>query len=49
MLTGTQCRAAKPREAIYRLNDYKGLYLEIKVNGIKVWRYRKADHVSEQI
>ena len=27
MLTDAQCRAAKPREGIYRLNDYKGLYL----------------------
>ncbi|VVE90123.1 tyrosine-type recombinase/integrase [Pandoraea bronchicola] len=40
MLTDAQCRAAKPREGIYRLNDYKGLYLEIKPNGIKDWRYR---------
>jgi len=29
-----------PKEGIYRLNDYKGLYLEIKPNGIKAWRYR---------
>ena len=40
MLTDAQCRAAKPREGIYRLNDYKGLYLEVKPNGIKAWRYR---------
>lgn len=40
MLTDAQCRAAKPKEGIYRLNDYKGLYLEIKPNGIKAWRYR---------
>ena len=40
MLTNAQCRAAKPKEGIYRLNDYKGLYLEIKPNGIKAWRYR---------
>ena len=25
MLTDAQCRAAKPKEGIYRLNDYKGL------------------------
>ena len=40
MLTDAQCRAAKPREGIYRLNDYKGLYLEVKPNGVKAWRYR---------
>lgn len=31
MLTDAQCRAAKPREGIYRLNDYKGLYLRVEV------------------
>lgn len=35
-----QCRAAKPKEGIYRLNDYEGLYLEIKPDGVKAWRYR---------
>jgi len=25
MLTDAQCRAAKPREGIYRLNDYKAV------------------------
>ena len=45
MLTDAQWRAAKPREGIYRLDDYKGLYLEIKPNGIKAWRYRlKVNH-----
>lgn len=40
MLTDTQCRNAKPREKPYRLSDGKGLYLEIKPNGVKAWRYR---------
>ncbi|QYG04826.1 integrase arm-type DNA-binding domain-containing protein [Janthinobacterium sp. PAMC25594] len=40
MLTDARCRSAKPMEKLYRLNDYKGLYLEIKPTGVKAWRYR---------
>ncbi|EDQ6205875.1 tyrosine-type recombinase/integrase [Salmonella enterica subsp. enterica] len=40
MLTDTQCRTAKPKEKLYRLNDTDGLYLEVKPNGKKAWRYR---------
>ncbi|TQK04958.1 integrase [Herbaspirillum sp. SJZ107] len=40
MLTDTQCRNAKPKEKPYRLPDGKGLYLEVKPNGVKAWRYR---------
>ena len=34
MLTDTQCRTAKPKEKLYRLNDFNGLYLEVKPNGL---------------
>ena len=40
MLTNTQCRTAKPKDKPYKLSDGKGLYLEIKPNGVKAWRYR---------
>lgn len=40
MLTDTLCRTAKPKEKLYRLNDTDGLYLEVKPNGKKAWRYR---------
>lgn len=40
MLTDTQCRNAKPKEKLYKLPDAKGLYLEVKPNGTKTWRYR---------
>ncbi|STB73994.1 integrase [Citrobacter freundii] len=33
MLTDTQCHTAKPKEKLYRLNDFNGLYLEVKPNG----------------
>lgn len=40
MLTDTQCRNAKLKEKAYKLTDGKGLYLEVKPNGVKAWRYR---------
>jgi len=40
MLTDIQCRNAKPRAKPYKLTDGKGLYLEVKPNGVKAWRYR---------
>lgn len=40
MLTDTKCRTAKPKDKPYKLTDEKGLYLEVKPNGGKVWRYR---------
>lgn len=39
-LTDTQCRTAKPQEKPYKLTDGNGLYLEVKPNGVKAWRYR---------
>jgi len=40
MLTDTQCRNAKPKDKPYKLVHGKGLYLEVKPNGVKAWRYR---------
>jgi integrase len=40
MLTDTKCRTAKSKEKPYKLTDGKGLYLEVKPNGVKAWRYR---------
>ncbi|WP_448671627.1 Arm DNA-binding domain-containing protein, partial [Escherichia coli] len=36
----TECRTAKPKEKPYKLTDGNGLYLEVKPNGVKAWRYR---------
>lgn len=40
MLTDTQCRNAKPKDKIYKLTDGGGLYLEVRTNSTKLWRYR---------
>ncbi|RLM48792.1 DUF4102 domain-containing protein, partial [Halobellus sp. Atlit-31R] len=40
MLTDTQCRNAKPKDKSYKMPDGRGLYLEVKPNGVKAWRYR---------
>ena len=39
-LTDTKCRNAKPAERPYKLTDAKGLYLEVRPSGAKLWRYR---------
>lgn len=40
MLTDAKCRNAKPAERPYKLTDAKGLYLEVRPSGAKLWRYR---------
>lgn len=40
MLNDRECRNAKRQEKPYKLVDGNGLYLEIKPNGVKAWRYR---------
>lgn len=40
MMNDTHCRNAKPKDKPYKLTDEKGLYLEVKPNGVKSWRYR---------
>jgi integrase len=40
MLTDTKCRNAKRKDKPYKLPAGNGLYLEVKPNGVKAWRYR---------
>lgn len=40
MLTDTQCRMAKATDKPLKLRDGNGLYLEVRSNGSKLWRYR---------
>lgn len=40
MLSDVHCRTAKARDRLYRLNDRDGLYLEVKPNGVKAFRFR---------
>ena len=49
MLSDIQCRNAKPRDKPYKLTDGKGLYLEVKPNGVKAWRYRFRLHGKEKV
>jgi len=41
-LTDTEIKKAKSKEKDYKLRDGKGLYLLIKANGSKLWRYDYA-------
>ena len=38
-MTNTQIKNAKPKDSPYKLSDQGGLYLFVKPNGSKVWRY----------
>jgi len=40
LLTDAQCKAAKPKEKIYYLNDGSGLRLRVSANGSRVWLLR---------
>jgi len=39
-LTDTAARNARPRNKMYKMADAGGLYLEVRPNGSKLWRYR---------
>lgn len=39
-LTNTACQNAKPKEKPYKLADSGGLYLLVKPNGSKLWRFK---------
>ena len=39
-LTDSKIRDAKRATAPYKLTDGKGLYLEVRPTGAKLWRYR---------
>lgn len=49
MLTDTQCRNAKATDKPLRLRDGKGLYLEVRPNGSKLWRYRYKINDKENL
>lgn len=38
-LSDAKCRSARPAEANYKLADGHGLYLFVKTNGARLWRY----------
>lgn len=39
-LTDSAIKAAKPRAKLYKLTDGQGLYLDVKPNGSKLWRFK---------
>jgi integrase len=53
MLNDRECKNAKRRDKPYKLPDGNGLYLEVKPNGVKAWRYRfelrQAGAVKESV
>lgn len=39
-LTDIKIKKAGAKEKAYKLSDGKGLYLEVRLNGSKYWRYK---------
>lgn len=48
-LTYTQCKNAKPKLKQYKLYDSHGLYLLVKPNGSKCWRYKYRFGEKEKV
>jgi integrase len=46
-LTALLCKNAKPRDKAYKLNDGRGLYLEITPNEGRYWRFKYRLHGKE--
>ena len=50
MLNDTRIRSAKTRERDYKLTDFDGLYLLVRKNGSKLWRFAyRFDGKQKQI
>jgi integrase len=49
VLTDAEIRRCKPRAAIYRMTDGGGLYLAVKPNGGKLWRWKYRFEGTEKL
>lgn len=48
-LTDIKCRKATSREKPYKLADGRGMYLEVRPNGSKYWRYKYRFNKKEKL
>jgi Arm DNA-binding domain len=48
-LSEAAVRAAKPTHKPYKLSDEKGLYLLVKPNGSRLWRYKYRHGGTEKL
>lgn len=48
-LTDKQCQAAAPKDKAYKLSDGEGMYLLVKPNGGKYWRFKYRINGSEKL
>lgn len=49
VLSDARIRALKPKEKPYKQADFDGLYLLIKPNGSKLWRFKYRWHRKEKL
>jgi hypothetical protein len=48
-LTDPKIRQAKPQDKAYKITDEKGLYLEVRPNGSKLWRHKYSFAGKEKL
>ncbi|MBR9653563.1 Arm DNA-binding domain-containing protein [Thalassovita aquimarina] len=49
VLSDARIRALKPKEKPYKQSDFDGLYLLVKPNGSKLWRFKYRWHQKEKL
>lgn len=47
-LSDTKVRTLKPRDKLYKVADDRGLYVEVRPNGSKLWRFRYHLHGKDK-
>lgn len=47
-LSDAKVRTLKARDKIYKVSDGRGLYIEVKPNGARLWRYRYILHGKDK-
>ncbi len=48
-LSDIQIRNLKPRDKAYKVSDFEGLYVLVKVNGSKLWQFKYRLHGKERL
>ena len=48
-LSDAKCRGAKPKDKPYKLTDGEGMYLDVRPNGSKYWRFKYRIHGREKL
>lgn len=48
-LSDIKVRSSKPREKVYKVSDFEGLFVLVKPNGSKLWQFKYRLHGKERL